>query len=231
MIKIGNFNRKNDMLKPQFVYLLLLLLGLSACQPPVPPPPPPSPPPTPNSPAAPDTWAKWGEELDRSLEKLDQELKKIGEDIPHSLHDREVVSHERLAKFLPDWVGWLPKMNYRGETTNSDFVAISQAEAGYRNGRKEAKVVILQNGLAAKLGSLQFLPFKFEHSSTEGTARKTTLQGFEGFEAYDETARSGSIVLGVGERFLVGIQGTNVKAATLRSTLEKMNLQQLARLK
>lgn len=168
----------------------------------------------------------------KSPEDLENFFEKSGEeDNKGNKKQNKPVDYEKLKALMPTWVGWLKQTDLKGERVSAGFVKFATAEAKYGSDDKFVAIKIVDNAFAAKLGSLDAFGVEIDKTSDDGYERTTEIQGYKAYEQYDRDEKSGSILVNIGNRFLISVEGEGVDAATLRSAVDKLNLKKLEALK
>ena len=121
----------------------------------------------------------------------------------------EPVSFRELQTVLPGGVGWT-RESPRAKMTLP--VPFSQTETRYTRGDANVELKIVDSGFS----QLMFAPYAmllsagYEKESSSGYEKSTTFAGNPGFEKWNKDPRDGQIVVVVGNRFLVTLDGNDI---------------------
>jgi len=145
----------------------------------------------------------------------------------------EVVDFRKLKDMLPDKLAGAKKVSSSGEKTGAMGFKVSQAEAQYEDGDKRFEVDIVDaGGMSMVINSMAaWASVELDRETEEGYERTTEIDGFKAFEEYNSRRQEGKVSLLVGERYIVNIEGDQIKAKDLRRAIDDLDLKKLARLK
>jgi hypothetical protein len=153
---------------------------------------------------------------------------------------QKTVSFKRLQEFLPkiDLAGYT-KGKPGGETSSAMGMSTSEAHVTYEKGGGDDSITIEVkiNDTAgipfAQMGAAMIGMTEFENETENGYEKSVKVQGFPGTEKVDnsEDNKSAEIMLFVGNRFQVELQGRGTSDATLlHKLLDDMKLGDLSKL-
>lgn len=144
----------------------------------------------------------------------------------------EPVSFRELQTVLPEVSGW-EREEPKGEKMTLP-VPFSQTETRYKKGDASVELKIVDSGFS----QLLFAPYSmllsagYEKESSSGYEKSTTFSGNPGFEKWDKDSKDGQILVVVGNRFLVTIDGNDLSDnKVLQEFVSKVDLSKLATLK
>lgn len=144
----------------------------------------------------------------------------------------EPVSFRELQTVLPEVSGW-EREEPKGEKMTLP-VPFSQTETRYKKGDASVEMKIVDSGFS----QLLFAPYAmllstgYEKESSSGYEKATSFAGNPGFEKWDKDTKDGQIVVVVGDRFLVTIDGDDIgDNKVLQEFVSKVDLSKLAALK
>ena len=152
---------------------------------------------------------------------------------------QKTVSFKKLQEFLPkiDLSGF-NRLKPGGETSSAMGMATSEAHVTYEKGGDDSiSIEVKINDVAgipfAQMGASMIGMTEFENETENGYEKSIKVQGFPGTEKVDnsEDNKSTEIMLFVGNRFQVEIQGRGTSDATLlHKLLDDMKLGDLSKL-
>jgi hypothetical protein len=153
---------------------------------------------------------------------------------------QKTISFKKLQEFLPkiDLSGF-NRLKPGGETSSAMGMSTSEAHVTYEKGDGDDAITIEVkiNDIAgvpfAQMGASMIGMTEFENETENGYEKSVKVQGFAGTEKVDnsEDSKSAEIMLFVGNRFTVELQGRGTGDATLlHKLLEDMKLGDLSKL-
>ncbi|MBN1542753.1 hypothetical protein JW992_11460 [candidate division KSB1 bacterium] len=179
-----------------------------------------------------------GEEMAKDVEggaeAMAETMKEMGETITEMGEGGvEPVDFRELKALLPESLPQFNRENAQGEKTSAFGVRVSQAEADYRYGEQEIHIEITDMG-----GVKSFIAFAgaawmmtdIDRESDSGYEKTITYKGHRGFEEYDSESNFGEIQLIVSNRFMIEINGRDVKMEEIEKTLDRIDLGKLEKL-
>lgn len=150
---------------------------------------------------------------------------------------QKAVSFKKLQEFLPkvDLSGF-SRLKPGGETSSAMGMSTSEANVTYEKGGDisiEVKISDLAGVPMAQMGLSMMGMTEFENETENGYEKSIKAQGFPGTEKVDNSGESKSceIMLFVGNRFSIEIQGRGISdASLLHKLLDDMKLGDLSKL-
>lgn len=141
---------------------------------------------------------------------------------------QEPISFRKLIEYLPKPPsGWTAK-EPEGQTTSFKDYGISQIEQTYVNDHKKITISIFDTAFDSALYTQFLLTTEFSQESTEGYNKSIKINNFPGREEYTYAEQNGSLRLLV-SRFLVEIEGSNIRNAELREWWELIDREALTK--
>jgi hypothetical protein len=176
---------------------------------------------------------RMGQSGQQSADQMAQGLQQMAQGFQQMAQGSATpVDFEKLVAELPIVDGW-ERAEPRGEQ-NSAPVAMSLAEAVYRQGDSRIEVEIMDTALSQMILApiSMFTAMGYSERSSEGFKRSTKIADFPGFEEWNTKSKHGEVTVVVGNRFVVEAKGDDVAdLAPVRKAVESMNLSRLAALK
>ena len=152
---------------------------------------------------------------------------------------QKTMSFKKLQEFLPkiDLSGF-NRLKPGGETSSAMGMSTSEAHVTYeKSGDDSITIEVKINDIAgvpfAQMGASMIGMTEFENETENGYEKSVKVQGFAGTEKVDnsEDNKSAEIMLFVGNRFTVELQGRGTSdAALLHKLLDDMKLGDLSKL-
>jgi len=150
---------------------------------------------------------------------------------------QKTVSFKKLQEFLPkvDLSGF-SRLKPGGETSSAMGMSTSEAHVTYEKGDDmsiEVKISDISGVPMAQMGLSMMGMTEFENETENGYEKSVKVQGFAGTEKVNnsEDNKSCEIMLFVGNRFTVELQGRGTNdAALLHKLLDDMKLGDLSKL-
>ena len=150
---------------------------------------------------------------------------------------QKTVSFKKLQEFLPkiDLSGF-SRLKPGGETSSAMGMSTSEAHVTYEKGGDisiEVKISDIAGVPLAQMGLSMMGMTEFENETENGYEKSIKVQGFAGTEKVEKTedGQSCEIMLFVGNRFTVELQGTGTAdASLLHKLLEGIKLADLSKL-
>ena len=136
---------------------------------------------------------------------------------------------DSLQAVLPSVSGWEMEKP-KGERMTSPF-PFSQTETSYKKGDSNIQVKVVDTGFAQLLIAPWsiMLASGFNHESSDGYEKATTVGGNPAFETWKKESKRGDLNILVGKRFMVSIEGTALAdTKVLQDFAAKMDLDKLA---
>ncbi|MFB0566023.1 MAG: hypothetical protein ACETWK_10150 [Candidatus Aminicenantaceae bacterium] len=141
------------------------------------------------------------------------------------------VNWRKLIKFLTDIPGWKAVGEPEGSSVSMAGFKISQAERSYTAGDSNLKISITDGGYVPMVYVAFKMAMNFEIDTSEEYTKKVNIKGFAGIEQYEYKVNEGKVIILIGERFLVNLEGENVKDTSgLRAIANSLDLEGIAKL-
>lgn len=164
-------------------------------------------------------------ELTEGLEGIGDEWQDKGEKI-------ELTDHRELKSMLPDRLGWtMPQTEHSSEKSGILGFRISKAEAKYESklSDKWIRIELLD------LGGMPFARIGLKHWDDVETDRETKDEyektyeksGNKYREKYNKKYEEGELVTVIKDRYVLSIEGDNVKLSDLENARDKVKLRKL----
>ena len=145
------------------------------------------------------------------------------------------VDFRKLKELLPETIEGLTRKESSGEKNGAMGFTISRAEAKY-TGDADASVhvEIFDTGGVAGVATMALAAWTMadiDKETDNGYEKTTKLEGYKGFEKYNNDNKSGELNVLVGDRYVVNVNGNNVTMDKLKSILANLDLHKLSDLK
>ena len=145
------------------------------------------------------------------------------------------IDFRKLKELLPETVEGLSKKESSGEKNGAMGFTISRAEARYSgDGDASAHVEIFDTGGVAGISTMALAAWSMadiDKETATGYEKTTKLEGYKGYEKYDNQNKSGELNVLVADRFVVNVNGNNLSVDQLKSILGAIDLDKLSGLK
>ena len=162
--------------------------------------------------------------LKNSLEGLGDELKGIDINIKDENGDKiEVVSAKELKELLPNRIAGIDQIESSSERSGMFGFKVAQAEATYREDDEQVNVKIVDIGGVGKLASkfTNIADFETEKEDSKGNfERMIEIEDHRAIEKYAVNQDKYEVVVFVNNRFVVEVEGRNVKQSKLKDVAE-----------
>lgn len=163
-------------------------------------------------------------DLKKSLEGLGDELGNIDININDENGEKvEVLAASELKKILPNRIAGLDKQDYSSEKSGAFGFKVAEANARYSEDDESIKVKIVDVGgigkMASKFGNLA--DFEVDKEDSNGNyERMIEIEGQKGIEKYRANQDKYELTFFVNSRFVVEMNGRNVKSSKLKNAME-----------
>jgi hypothetical protein len=140
------------------------------------------------------------------------------------------VDFRELKKILPERLAGMNRSSIEGEKTGMGGFKYSIAKAQYQEDKVRLDVSIVDGaGFAGVVtGMAAWSLIDVDRETETGYERTTTIDGYKAFETYDSKKQEGQISIVVEDRFIVNIEGDNLKSdKDLRKALDGLDLKKL----
>ena len=145
------------------------------------------------------------------------------------------IDFRKLKELLPEKAEGLNRTEATGEKNGAMGFTISRAEARYSgDGDASAHVEIFDTGGVAGISTMALAAWSMadiDKETATGYEKTTKLEGYKGYEKYDNQNKSGELNVLVADRFVVNVNGNNLSVDQLKSILGAIDLDKLSGLK
>ena len=144
------------------------------------------------------------------------------------------VDFKRLMPLLPAAPsGWVASAKPRGNTLQLGAYGMANVEADFKKdgGVAEAKVEIFDYALQKDLLNGMISGWNFSNESTEGWQKSVKVDGFPGFETWEEEGKKFETFVAVAGRFWVHVQVTSESADDARKWVKLVDYKKLEAMK
>jgi len=150
------------------------------------------------------------------------------EEINYALAKLNELAAEGLLSFVPDPPAGYELVDKSSEGIGQGVAVIGNAGAkgsysGKDGGSLELNIVI--GGMAGQMGSLAAFGAMFAGAGQNAGMKTIRIQGYTGTLQYDQQNRSGNLMIQVGDKTSVQIEGSDIGSADdMQKLAEKMDL-------
>lgn len=145
------------------------------------------------------------------------------------------VDFRELKELLPEEVAGLHRVRHEGERSGAAGFTLSMAEARYEaeDGSGRIKITIKDTGglgALATMGMAAWLSVDVDRETERGYERTTRYEGFpayEEFESRDGDRGSAELAFIVGERFIVQLEGRDVRMEDMKDAAGDLPVRRL----
>jgi len=186
---------------------------------------------------------KAADDLEQSVEKLSDDisgnlsgalnqLQDALKDVEGKLEEGEEVelaNFRELKELLPKRLLGMDRYSHTGEKSGISGFKISQASAKYKDGDKRLEITILDSGgmALASLGAAAWTMLDVDRETDDGYERTTKIDGFKAYEKFNARTGDAEISIFYKDRFLVSINGDNLKKGEAEDVLDELDLDEL----
>lgn len=146
-----------------------------------------------------------------------------------------VVNFRELKALLPNELPGMKRTKAEGAKNRAMGMTVVTAEAEYQGeDGGEIGITLSDLGGLSGLGAMAqagWAMAEIDRETETGFERTSQINGHKAMESYDTQDREGGIRLMVADRFTVEIEGRGVPFETIRSVLDRLDLDRLAQLK
>jgi hypothetical protein len=147
----------------------------------------------------------------------------------------EPVNFRELKALLPEELPGFKRTAAKGEKAGAMGFVMSKADADYSGeGGAHLDIKLVDIGSLAGplgLGMAGWASVEIDRETETGYEKSTVLGGNKAFEKYDTRSKRGEVKVLIGNRFIVEVDGRNVKIDDLKAAVGKVDLAKLATLK
>jgi len=146
----------------------------------------------------------------------------------------ESVSATTLKALLPTELPGMKRTNATGERTQTMGFDMSNAEGEYSasdGSGANVRIKLTDTGNMSgsmRLGMSAWTMGQYDRETDTGYEKTTTINGYKAMEKYDKENKEGSLQIMVADRFLVDVEGYDVKMETLKQVVGQIDLKKLA---
>jgi hypothetical protein len=154
------------------------------------------------------------------------------QEIPSSV---EVVDFSKLLPLLPDAPpGWTAEER-EGSTDDSGGFKLTTAHRDYKKGEGDnvpiTSISILDSAANPDYVSATTAAWTLNSSTSEGYTKPVTIEGFPGFETFENEGKHGSLWIMVAKRYFLQIEIQGQDAKDLQEWIKRVDLKKLAAVK
>ena len=192
-------------------------------------------------------WRSKEDELSKKINNsIDDALKGVegGEDLKKALKDVvnavkegnadevKIVSFRKFKELFPNKIEGMKREGGEGSTNAVLGMKASNYETKYINGDQLMKIRIMDTGGLGKaiMGAVPWATVEVDKETENGYERTTEYKGHKAFEKYDEKTQGGNLAILIDKRFVLNIEGENVKMKTRKKAADKIGANRVIRL-
>lgn len=171
---------------------------------------------------------KMGEKMKENAEKMEKNMEEK--------KDAKAIHYEELIKYLPESIdGYTLKNEPKGASMDMTGMSYSSAEAKYVNDNGDRiSIALLDYNAAYSMYSMATAMWSsgFKIDTSEEFGQSINFgKNINGWESYKKKRNDASVILGLGDRFLLTIEGSNQEDCSfLKDIAKSMDLDKLAAL-
>lgn len=146
----------------------------------------------------------------------------------------EPVNFRELKEMLPETAAGLKRSDAKGEKAGAMGMKISNATGTYKDGDKRVTVKIVDMGTMkgfAAMAAAGWAMAEIDRESDDGYERTTKIEGHKAYEKWNSKTMRGEVKMILVDRFMVEVEGRNVKMEDLMKTAKGLPLDDLEALK
>jgi hypothetical protein len=145
------------------------------------------------------------------------------------------IDFRELKELLPEEVAGLRRVSHEGQRAGAAGMTVSMAEARYEaeDGSRSIDITLTDTGGLgglATMGMAAWLRVDMDRETDSGYERTTKYEGYpayEEFESWDGDLGSAELSFFVGERFIVQLEGSDVRMDDVKDAAEDLPLRRL----
>jgi hypothetical protein len=154
------------------------------------------------------------------------------QDAPSNL---EVVDYSKLLPLLPEGpAGWTADKP-EGSTDDSGGFALTTAHRDYKKGEADnapiTSISILDSVANPDYVASTTAAWKESSSTSDGYAKPVTIDGYPGYETFENDMKHGTLWVMVAKRYFVQIETQGQDAKDLQEWIKRVDLKKLATIK
>ena len=147
----------------------------------------------------------------------------------------EPVSFRELKALLPEELAGFRRKEIKGEKNGAMGLTISEASARYDgDGAANLRIKIADVGSLSgpmAIGLVGWASLEIDRESDDGYEKTTTFSGYKAVEKYRNNGKHGEIKLLLANRFIVEVDGYQVKMDDVKTAAGKLDLKKLEAMK
>lgn len=165
--------------------------------------------------------------LPSAMKGLQDQLKQVEESMSGTT-TAEPIDFEVLLEMLPTELDDLEFVDSEGESTSALGMSVSNAHVRFRGENGERlKMSVTDTGSMRGMALMgyQWLAIDFNRRNSRGYERTTEYKGYKAFQKFEERSTNNSTAelhFLVGDRFIVQIDGDNVKMEQVEDAADKI---------
>ncbi len=169
---------------------------------------------------------KMGKNMAENAEKMEEKMK--------NKKDAKAIHYEELLKYLPETIeGYQVNGEPKGASMDMQGMSYSSAEIKFKNENgNKIDIVLLDYNAAYNMYTMATTMWAsgFKIDTSEEFAQSISFgDHINGWESYKKKSNKASIALGIGDRFLLTIEGDNQDGTqTLKDIAKSMDIDALA---
>ena len=147
----------------------------------------------------------------------------------------DVVDYHKLLSLLPDPpAGWTAD-EAEGSTSEVGGFTLTNVHRDYKKGTGDnvptAAISILDSAANPEYATTTTAAWNYNSETLEGYSKAITIEGNQGFEAYETERKHGSLWLMVAKRYFVQVELTGQDPKELQQWVKRLDLKKLAEIK
>lgn len=145
---------------------------------------------------------------------------------------KEVVDFRKLKALMPKKIAGMERVAHTGEKVGAMGFKMSTAQAEYEGEDKSLDISVVDfAGVAMVLsGAAAWASVEIDKETDTGYERTTQIDGYKAFESYDSERMEGQVSVIAEDRFIVTIEGRNIKEKDLKAALKAVDVKSLKKL-
>jgi hypothetical protein len=171
---------------------------------------------------------KMSKNMQESAEKMQKNME--------NKKDAKAIHYEELLKYLPETIdGYHINGEPKGSSMDMQGASYSSAEIEFKNENgNRIDIVLIDYNAAYSMYSMATAMWSsgFKIDTSEEIAQSLNFEdNINGWESFKKKSKHASIILGLGDRFLLTIEGDNQKdTEALKNIAKSMKIKELASL-
>ncbi len=168
---------------------------------------------------------KMGKNMAENAEKMEEKMK--------DKKNAKAIHYEELIKYLPESInGYEIEGEPKGASMDMQGMSYSSAEVKFKNEKNNRiNITLLDYNAAYNMYSMATAMWAsgFKIDTSEEFAQSISFgDNINGWESYQKKSNDASVALGIGDRFLLTIEGDNQEGTDqLKQVAESMDLESL----